>query len=79
MSKEREYLNISIIGRVITIWDEVSCKLRVPFDGLVIRKKFFLEFSLRIKTHLDVVVEVIEVHSSVTFEFYLDDDLIEFW
>ena len=30
-------------------------------------------------THLDVVVEVIEVQSSVFFEFCLDQEFIEVW
>ena len=49
------------IGRVIAIWDEVFCKLRVSFDVLVTRKEVFLESSHRIETHIDVVVEVIEI------------------
>ena len=63
---------------MITIWDEVLFKIRVSFDGLVNRKKVLLESSHRIETHLDVVVEVIEVQSSVNFEFYLDEEFIEF-
>ena len=49
------------------------------FDGLVIRKKVFSESSHCIETYLDVVVEVIEVQSSVDFEFCLDEDFIELW
>ena len=64
---------------VIVIWDELFFKLRVSFDVLVIRKEFFSDSSHRIETHLDVVKEVIEIHSSVSFEFCLDEDLIEFW
>ena len=60
-------LIIPIIGRVITIWDEVFFKLRVSFDGLIIRNKVFLEYSHSIETHLDVVVEVLEVHISAAF------------
>ena len=51
--------NIPIIGRVITIWYKLLFKLIVSFDGLVIRKNFFSEFSHRIETHIDVVVEVL--------------------
>ena len=51
----------------------------MSFDGLASRKKVFLESSNRIETHVDVVVEVIEVQISVSFEFCLDEDLIEFW
>ena len=52
-------LNIPIIGRLITIWDEVLFKLMVYFDGLVIRNNFFSEVSHRIETHIDAVVEVL--------------------
>ena len=62
---------IPVIGRVITIWDEVLCKLKVSFDKLVSRKKVFSESSQRIETHFDVVVEVLDIQSSVSFEFYL--------
>ena len=72
MSKGSVYLDITVIGRVITIWDEVFCKLRVSIDGLVTSKKFFSESSHRIETHLDAVVEVLEVHRSVYFELFLD-------
>ena len=64
---------------VITIWDEVFFKIRVYFDGMISRKKVFSESSHRIDTHIDVVVEVIEVHSSVSFGLYLDEDFIDFW
>ena len=49
------------------IWDEVFFKIGVSFDGQVSRKKVFSELSQRIDTHLDVVVEVLEVQRSVTF------------
>ena len=55
------------------ILDEVLFRLRVYFDILVRRKKLFSESIHHIETHLDVVVEVIEVHSSFSFEFYLDE------
>ena len=61
---------------MITIWDEVSFKLRVYLDGLVTRKKVFTESSHHIKKNIDVVVEVLEVQSSVSFELCLDDELI---
>ena len=54
-------LIITIIGRVITIWDEVLFKIRLSFDGLVIMKNFFLEYIHCIDKHIDVVVEVLEV------------------
>ena len=65
-------MSIPIIGRVITIWDEVFFKLRVSFDGMVSRKKVFSESSNCIETHLDLIVEVIEVQRIVSFEFCLD-------
>ena len=49
------------------------------FDGLVNSKKVLLKSSNSIETHLDVVVEVIEVQNSVSFELCLDDDFVEFW
>ena len=49
-------LYILRIGRLITIWDEVFCKLRVSSDRMVSRKKVFLESSHRIETHIDVFV-----------------------
>ena len=61
------------------IWYEVFIKLRVYFDGLIIRKKVFSKYSHCIETCLDVVVVVLEVQSSVAFELYLDEELIEFW
>ena len=79
MSKVIVYLKILRIGRVITIWDEVLFTLRVSFDGMVSSKKVLSEFSHRIETHLDVVVEVLEVQSSVSFDFCLNEELIEFW
>ena len=64
---------------MIAIWDEVFFKLRVSVDGIVIRKEVFSESSHRIGTHLDVVKEVLEIQSSVSFEVYHDEELIEFW
>ena len=61
------------------IWDELFCKLRVSFDLLVTSKEVFLESSHRIESHIDVVVEFLDIQSSVSFEFYLDEELIEFW
>ena len=67
------------IGRVITIWDELFCKLIVSVDVMVTRKKVFSESSNRIETHIDISVEVIKVHISGSFEFYLDEEFIESW
>ena len=72
-------LEIPRIGRVITIWDKLFFKLRISFDGLVSRKDIFSESIHCFETHIDVVVAVFEFHSSVDFEFYLDEEFIEFW
>ena len=64
---------------MIAIWDILFFKLRVSFGGLVIRKEVFSESSHHIETHLDVVKEVLEIQSSVFFEFCIDEELIEFW
>ena len=58
------------------MWDEVFSKLRVSFDGLVISKKVFLESSNSIETYIDLVVEVLEVHSSVSFELCINEESI---
>ena len=79
MSKGSVYLNIPRIGRVITIWYEVFFKLRVYFNVLVDRKNVLLYSIHRIETHTDVFVEVLEVHSSFSFELYIDEEFIEFW
>ena len=78
MSKGSVYLDIPGIGRVIAIWFEVFFKLKVSFDGLVTRKEVLSQSSHLIKAHLDVVIEVLEIQSSVSFEFCLDEELIEF-
>ena len=49
------------------------------FDGLVTRKEIFLESSHCIEAHLDVVIEVLDIHRSDSFDFCLDEELIEFW
>ena len=64
---------------MIAIWYEVFFKLRVSFDGMVTRKEVFSEFSHRIEAHFDVVIEFLEIHSSVSFELCLDEELIELW
>ena len=58
---------------MITIWDELFCKLIVSVDVLVTRKNIFSESSNRIETHLGVVVEVLKLQISVSFELCLDD------
>ena len=79
MSKGSVYLDIPGVGRVIAIWDKLFFKIRVYFYGLVIRKEVLYESSHRIETHLDVVKGVLEIQRSVSFEFCLDEELIEFW
>ena len=70
---------IPIIVRVRTIWKKLFFNIGVSFDVLVSRKYIFLESSHLIGTHLDVVLEIIEVQSSVSFNFGLDEEFIEFW
>ena len=48
VSKGRVGLFIPRIGRLIMIWDEVLFKLRVSFDGMLIRKEVFSNSSHRI-------------------------------
>ena len=76
MSKGVVGVSIPRIGRVITIWYKVLFKLRVSFDGLVSRKKVLSESSHRILTNIDVVVEVLEAHSSYPFKFCIDEEII---
>ena len=64
---------------MIEIWYKIFFKLRISFDGLVIRKEVLSESSHRIERNIDVVKEVIEIHSSVSFEFCLGEEIIEFW
>ena len=61
------------------IWGKILFKLRVYFDWLVCKKKLFSESSHRIETHIDVIEEIVEVQSSVAFDFCLDKEFIEFW
>ena len=58
------------------IWDEVFWKIIVSIYLLVISKKVFLESSHRFETYLDKVLEVLKLHSSVSFELCLDEELI---
>ena len=72
-------MDIPGVGRLLYIWHKVLFKLRVYFYGLVIRKEVFFESSYRIERHIDVVKEVLNIQSSVSFELFIDEDLIEFW
>ena len=67
------------IVRVIKIWYKAFFKLMVLVDGQVIRKKFYLKSSHRIERHIDVVIEVLDIQSSVSFEFCLDEEIVELW
>ena len=64
---------------MIDIWDEVLFKISVSFDGLVTSKEVLFESSHRIETYLDGVIEFLDIQSSVSFEFCLDEEFIEFW
>ena len=64
---------------MFAIWNKVFFKIRVSFYGLVISKEVFSGSSHRIETHLDVVKEVLDTQSIVSFEFCLDEEIIEFW
>ena len=79
MSKGVVYLAIPGVGAVIGIWDNVCFKISVLLYVQVIRKELFSESSHRIERHLDVVIEIIDIQSSVSFEFYLDGELIKSW
>ena len=46
------------------------------FYGLIIRKEVFSESCHLIETHLDVVVEVLDIQISVSFEFCIYEELI---
>ena len=41
-------------------------------------KKVLSESCRRIETHIDVVVEFLEVQISVAFDLYFDEEFIEF-
>ena len=72
MSNGVVYLAISFEGDVIGIWDNVFFKIIVLIDVQEIRKEVFSEFSYCIERHIDVVIEILEIQSSVSFDFYLD-------
>ena len=48
-------------------------------DILVTSNKILSGSGHFIETHIDVVVEVIKVQSSVSFEFCLDEEFIKSW
>ena len=43
------------VERVIAIWEKIFFKLRVSFDGMLIRKEVLSESIHRIERHLDVI------------------------
>ena len=51
----------------------------MSFDGILISRKVLSESIYRIDRDPGVVVEVLDVHSSVSFELFLDEEFIEFW
>ena len=63
---------------MIAIWEKSFFKIIFLVDGQIIRKKVYLESSNRIERNLDVFIEVLEIQSSVSFEFCLDGELIEY-
>ena len=79
MSKGSVYQYIPGVGRVFAIGDKIFFKLRVSFEGMVIRKDIFSDSIHCIVIHLDVVKEVLDIQSSVSFELCLDEELIELW
>ena len=58
---------------------QIFFKIRVSFFGLVSKNKVFLEFSHFIERHIDVVLEVLDSHISITCELCIYEDFIEFW
>ena len=72
-------MKIPRIVRVVTICDEVFCKLRVSVDGMVTSKKVLSYYSRRIETRIDVVVEILKFQISVYFNLCLDEEFIESW
>ena len=39
----------------------------------------YSDYSYCIERNLDVVIEILEIQSCVSFEFYLDEELIKSW
>ena len=48
----------------------------MSFDGPESRNKVVSESIHCIETHIDVVVEFLEVNTSVSFDFFLDEEFI---
>ena len=68
-----------MINFIIINLFELFYKIRVYFYRLVTSKEVLTESSHIIDKHLDVVVEVLEIQSSVIFKLCLDEELIKFW
>ena len=51
-------MDITGIGRVIEIWDDVFFNIRVYFYGMVTRKEVFSRSNYLIESHLDVVIDI---------------------
>ena len=79
MDKRIVGLCIPRIERVRVLWHRLFFKFWVYSYVLVSKNKILSDSIHQIETHLDVVVEVIEVQSRVTFEFCLDEEFKEFW
>ena len=78
MEKLIACLPITIILRVITIWNEVLLNLGLLFRVLVSKKEAFYQSSNYIETHFDMVVENIGVHRSVSFYFFPNGGFLVF-
>ena len=63
---------------MIAIWDEVCFKLTESFDGLVTSKEVLSDSCHHNEENMYVVIEVLEIQSSVSFKLFLDEELIEF-
>ena len=77
MSNGVVYLAIPFEGDVSGKWYNVFFKIIFLIDVQEIRKEVFSELSYCIERNLDVVIEILEIQSSVSFEFYLDEELIK--
>ena len=67
VSKVMLCMFITGIVRVRTIWHKILLKLEVSFDGIVSRKEVISDSSHYIETHIDVIIEILEVQISVSF------------
>ena len=56
---------------------KIFVKIGVFFDGLIRRKEVFSKSIHCIEKNIDVVVEIIEAHISVSFELYHHEKYID--